>query len=65
MFEHLATGIEGGLSLALDFYLRLTLLTDEQLATAAFSRREIDAGLRDAVDLLGLSAVIENSPDPE
>ena len=65
LFEHMGAGIEGGLSLALDFYHRLNLLTDEQLVAAAFSRGEIDAGLRDAVDLLGLSAVLENSADTE
>ena len=45
----------------LDFYHRLNLLTDEQLSVGEFTRGEIDAGLRDAVELLGLSAVLENS----
>jgi hypothetical protein len=65
LFEHLGTGIEGGLSLALNFYHRLNLLTDEQLAVAEFSRGEIDAGLRDVIKLLGLSAVLENSANIE
>ena len=61
LFEHLGTGVEGGLSLVLDFYHRLNLLTDEQLSVGEFTRGEIDAGLGDAVELLGLSAVLENS----
>jgi len=65
LFEHLGTGIEGGLSLALDFYHRLNMLTDEQLSAGKFSRGEIDAGLHDAVELLGLSAVLENSKNAE
>ena len=60
LFERLEAGIEGGLSLMLDFYHRLNLLSDEQLARAGFPRGEIDAGLRDALNLLGLSDVLES-----
>jgi len=60
LFEHLEAGFENALSLALDFYYRLNLLTDDQLASAGFSRGEIDSGLRDAVNILGLSAFLEN-----
>ena len=60
LFEYLETGFEGTLSLALDFYYRLNMLTDDQLTLAGFSRGEIDSGLRDAVNILGLSAFLEN-----
>jgi len=60
LFEHLEAGFENALSLALDFYYRLNLLTDDQLASAGFSRGEIDSDLRDAVNILGLSAFLEN-----
>jgi hypothetical protein len=65
LFKQLETGIEGGLSLTLDFYYRLNLLSDEQLARAGFPRVEIDAGLRDALKLLGLSDVLENCAGAE
>ena len=38
LFEYLETGFEGTLSLALDFYYRLNMLTDDQLTLAGFSR---------------------------
>lgn len=60
LFEQLEAGIEGGLSLTLDFYYRLNLLSDEELARANFPRGEIDAGLRDALNLLGLSELLES-----
>ncbi len=58
LFEHLEGGTEGMLNVALDFYHRLSIFSDEQLAKAGFSRDEIDTGFRDALKMSGMASLL-------
>lgn len=42
------------LDVANDFYARLNLLSDQELAAGGFSRQEIEDGLRDVMDQFGV-----------
>jgi len=43
------------LKIATDFYSKLTSMTDEELADADFTRKEIDSGLNEVKTIFGLS----------
>ncbi len=47
LFDRLDAGIANLAAIATDFYYRLSLLADEELEAAGFSRAEIDQGLTD------------------
>ncbi len=59
LFEHLEGGVDGMLNVALDFYYRLSILSDEQLAKAGFTRDEIDMGVRDTLKMSGLASLLD------
>lgn len=59
LFEYLDEGMSGMLNVVLDFYHRLNILSDEQLAKAEFSRDEIDTGLRDALKRCGMDSLLD------
>jgi hypothetical protein len=54
LFDHFQPGDREYLRLALDFYQRLNLLTDDELETRNFSRDEIYDGLRDIMAQSGM-----------
>ena len=53
LFESIVPNREDILTVALDFYASLNLLTDEELEAADFSREEIKSGLEDAIAACG------------
>ena len=53
LFDRLEEGNVSCFHVAVDFYLRLNQLSDEELDTLGFSREEIDAGLKDAAKIYG------------
>lgn len=54
LFQHLRPGGREELLIAMDFYERLTRLTDEELARGRFSREEILQSLTDAAGIFGV-----------
>lgn len=54
LFENIDKTEKSHLALALDFYERLNLLSDEELEKADFSREEVKEGLNNALGLFGL-----------
>ena len=54
LFEHYLPGDREYLRLALDFYQRLNLLTDDELEARNFSRDEIHDGLKDIMAQSGM-----------
>ncbi len=57
LFENLDKTFKCHLALALDFYERLNLLSDEELEKADFSREEIKEGLNTVLELFGMDFV--------
>ncbi len=54
LFDSADTSDKYHLAVALDFYSRLNLLSDEELEKADFSREEIKEGLKSITSLFGL-----------
>jgi hypothetical protein len=54
LFDHYLPGDLSHLRLALDFYQRLNLLSDDELEAHSFSRDEIYDGLRDIMHQSGM-----------
>ena len=54
LFDRFQPGNMDHLRLALDFYQRVNLLTDDELEARNFSRDEILGGLRDIMSLSGM-----------
>ena len=55
LFQHLSPGDKDALLLVLDFYQRLSALSDEALERMNFSRREIYEGLQEVETRYGLN----------
>ena len=53
LFDRLEEGNLSCFHVAVDFYLRLNKLPDDELDSLGFSREEIDAGLKDAAKIYG------------
>ena len=53
LFDRLEEGNLSCFHVAVDFYLRLNKLSDDELDSLGFSREEIDAGLKDAAKAYG------------
>ena len=53
LFDRLEEGNLSCFHVAVDFYLRLNQLSDDELDELGFSREEIDAGLKDAAKIYG------------
>ena len=53
LFESIVPNQEDFLTVALDFYASLNLLSDEELEAHDFSREEIKSGLEDAIEACG------------
>ena len=58
LFAALESGESGAAEAAVEFYAALNRLSDETLAAGDFSREEIEDGLREVCDLLGLAGSI-------
>ncbi len=59
LFDSLDTKSKSHLAVALDFYERLNMLSDEELEKANFSREEIKDGLNNTLELFGLDFASE------
>ena len=53
LFDRLEEGNLSCFHVAVDFYLRLNQLSDDELDTLGFAREEIDSGLKDAAKVYG------------
>lgn len=54
LFESLEDGSRDCMEVAVDFYFRVNMLTDQALADGNFSREEIEEGLHDVMDRFGI-----------
>lgn len=58
LFEQLEPGNEAHVRLALDFYARLNDLSDKALEAGGLPREEVEEGLRDAMQALGIEVPV-------